>query len=64
MEIKVDDKKRILEINLEHIKSGNAKDVVVISEQNYNEFINFLQENERYEEMSLLRDNKNFLLGL
>lgn len=64
MTISIADKKRILEVNLEHIKEGNSKDVVVITERNYSEFINFLQENERYEDMALIRDNKNFLLGL
>ena len=63
MTIKTEDKKRILEINLTLLKEGKSKNVVVINEEHYNEFINFLQENERYEEMALIRDNKKDLLG-
>ncbi len=62
MEISIGDKQRILEINLNLIKEGKVEDVVVISEDHYNQFITFLTQDERYEDCALLKKNRNHLI--
>ena len=68
--ISVKDKMHILDINLIELRaqsSGNNRvspQLIEITEDFYNQCINYLEEEQRYEDCALFRDNKNILLGI
>ena len=53
-------RKAVLRVNLEIAKGErDRKDFILVCEESYQEFTNFLLEEERYEDLVLLRDNKS-----
>lgn len=62
MKLTTNDKFRVLEINLEVLKT-TEKEIIVITDEFHQQCINYLQQEERWDDCILFRDNKSKLLG-
>ena len=63
MIIPVDIKKQVLSINLELLESNITDGLIEMDPETYDMMMDFLVEEERYEDMCLFRDNKEHLVS-
>lgn len=62
MTLTKNDKFRVLEINLEALKT-KEKEIITITDEFHQGCINYLEQEERWDDCVLFRDNKSKLLG-
>jgi hypothetical protein len=63
MKINKETKISIIECNIESIKMGDKDGLITIDNETFNMGLDYLLEQERYEDCCILRDNKDMFIG-
>lgn len=63
MKIKKETKIDIIETNIESIKMGDMDGLIIVDEETFNLGLKSLEDQERYEDCCIMRDNKDIFIG-